>query len=154
MQRPWLKYLRWSIEGALALFLAVQAGRLVWVFAEPPTANALAAPTNVKAAESNVLERFNPFADTTSTQSESDPEPITPLFLLYGVRPGASAIIGAPGMGQKAVRIGETIAPGVILKAVRIDHVILVVNGSEQRLALSKTAPAASSPGAYTSPPR
>lgn len=143
-----------GLEVVLVALLAVQAARLVWTLAEPAggLGQAPAARTQVaKPADLSVFTRFDPFfrvadASAATTRAEGG------SLQLFGVRSdgrgGGSAILGGPDGRQGSFAVGETVAPGVVLRAVAADHVILARGGGVQRLVFTAPAPSAPPPPA------
>lgn len=140
----WPGVIRTGIEVALVLVLVVQAARLVWIVAEPsgpfgtPTAKAVAASDR----ELAILKTFNPFAPrhVASVVTLEDTSGLT----LHGVRVArggaGSAIIGAAGK-QSVYWVGEELAPGVVLKEVAAEHVVVAHGDRTSRLSLVVRAP-------------
>jgi general secretion pathway protein C len=110
-------------------------------------------------ADPNLLTRFDPFFRV----SRSGPAAVTSLALkLFGIRVDqamgrGSAIIATPDGVQTSYAVGDEIVPGVKLKSVAFDHIVLERGGVEEHLFLDQSvaAPLAGAPGsaAPTSPP-
>ncbi|MBX3479194.1 MAG: type II secretion pathway protein C [Caulobacter sp.] len=119
---------RGLVEALLVLALSAQAARLIWVLAAPALPPP---PSTVLMAEgdTSILTRFNPFvgADGAAAATSGDG------LRLYGVRASGagagSAIIGTADGRQASYLVGETVAPGVVLKSVEADHVVLMRGG-------------------------
>jgi general secretion pathway protein C len=145
------------VEVGLVLLLALQGARLVWAAVTPvgplgtpvlATARPVAPPTGPDLA---VLERFNPFfRGQTVVVGAVAAAPVDAAQLglkLHGVR-GAmfgdrgSAIIATPDGKQGSYGVGETIMPGIVLRAVGGDHVVLSQNGADLRLPFAEFAAA------------
>jgi general secretion pathway protein C len=153
---------RTVLEVALVAVLGVQAARLAWVFfapVTPPRALTVATPAPVR-TDGGILQQFNPFEGETTALQGGPAD--TSGYRLFGVRRGgglpASAIIGAPGMAQQSFAEGDEIAPGVVLRSVEADHVVIERAGAQSRIELERTAAGAgraSGPpaGSYTAPP-
>jgi len=133
----WRTWLPAAVAVVIVALLALQVGRLAWIFLVP------AAPAPV---------------DTGATTAATTPPPSLPTadvffrnsmatgggrneaagYRLYGVRRGAtgdSAILGRDGT-QSSTRAGDEVAPGVVLESVAADHVVLVAGGTRHRLDL------------------
>lgn len=139
--------LRRVVVAVLAGALAVQAGRLVWLFVEP----APESPTTVASGDLSVLGRFDAFfrtgersalAETTASGSQQ--------MRLFGVRAGGpgegAAILGLADGRQLAVAVGEEIEPGLVLQSVEADHVVLARGGALSRLEFGEAPMGAASP--------
>ena len=77
------------------------------------------------------------------------PPPALPPLVLHGVfagGPGGGAAVFASGGGQRLVRIGRPVAPGVVLTGVGRDHVLLDVGGAPMRLAFGRAVEPAAAP--------
>lgn len=145
-RRTWLPA---AVAVVMVALLALQVGRLAWIFLVP------AAPARV---------------DTGATTAATTPPPSLPTadvffrnsmatgggrneaagYRLYGVRRGAtgdSAILGRDG-AQSSTRAGGEVAPGVVLESVAADHVVLVAGGTRHRLDLPD--PSATNPATAT----
>lgn len=141
-----------GLEVVLVALLAVQAARLVWTLAEPAggLGQAPAVKTQAaKPADLAVFTRFDPFFRVADAGAATTPAEGGSLQL-FGVRSdgrgGGSAIIGGPDSRQGSFVVGETVAPGVVLRAVAADHVILARGGGVQRLAFAAPPPSAPPP--------
>ena len=138
------------LEIVLLMVLAVQLARLFWVIATPvgplgnwqPTAPAAMTP----AARHALLARFDPFYRGQASGEGS--AAVTSLSLkLFGIRLNeasgqGSAIIATPDGMQSSVAVGGEIMPGVKLKEVAIDHVVIDRQGVAETLYLDQSAPA------------
>lgn len=106
-------------------------------------------------ADPNLLTRFDPFFRV----SGGGPAAVTSLALkLFGIRVDqamgrGSAIIATPDGVQNSYGVGDEIVPGVKLKSVAFDHIVLERGGVDEQLFLDQSvaAPVAGAPG--TSPP-
>jgi general secretion pathway protein C len=126
------------LQGALALALAIQATRLLWIalapMERPEAAAVVPAPQpDSPAALSGHGDPFYPQAnDATRTTG----------YTLLGVRVtagGGAAILARDGR-QVAYAVGDELAKGVTLAAVASDHVVLRAGGREHRIALARPA--------------
>ena len=116
--------LRSGAELVLALVLAVQAGRLVWLFVEPaPPPPADPAPATSGDVDYSVFQRFDAFFRTGAQGSLAEATAAEGgQMRLYGVRSdgagGGSAIIGLADGRQVSVAVGETVDAGLVLQSV------------------------------------
>lgn len=143
---------RTAVEVTLALVLAVQIGRLVWIVVEPVD-NPPAAATRPQAGpvDYSVFARFDAFFRTGGQSSlAEDTAAHSGQMRLFGVRSdgagGGSAIIGLADGRQLSVAVGETVEPGLILQSVGPDHVVLARGGSLSRLIFSDLPAGAAPP--------
>ena len=157
--------LRAGVEITLALVLAVQLGRLVWIVAAPETAPAAVASAGApgRPADRSVFQRFDAFFRTGGESSLSEATAAgSSQMRLYGLRAdgagGGSAIIGLADGRQVSVGVGEAVEPGLVLRSVGPDHVVLARGGSLSRLIFSDApmgvaAPPPPPPGPQTMGP-
>ena len=157
--------LRAGVEITLALVLAVQLGRLVWIVAGPETAPAAVAAAGApgRPADRSVFQRFDAFFRTGGESSLSEATAAgSSQMRLYGLRAdgagGGSAIIGLADGRQVSVGVGEAVEPGLVLRSVGPDHVVLARGGSLSRLIFSDApmgvaAPPPPPPGPQTMGP-
>lgn len=144
--------LRLAVEVALVLALTVQAGRLVWIFLEPPPAAATDAPRpSAKPVDYAVFQRFDAFFRTGAQGSLAEATAAGGSQMrLYGVRAdgagGGSAIIGLADGRQVSVATGEEVEPGLVLQSVGPDFVTLARGASVTRLIFSDTPVGAAPP--------
>lgn len=132
------------MEIALALVLAVQLGRLVWIVAEPQNAAAATtvASAPIKPVDFAVFQRFDAFFRTGGQSSLAEASAAgSGQMRLYGLRSdgagGGSAIIGLADGRQVSVGVGEEVEPGLVLRGVGPDHVTLARGSSVSRLIFS-----------------
>ncbi len=142
--RSWL-----IVELALTAVLAVQAARIVLMFLEPPStpvAAVAAAP-----ADAGIFGRFDAFFRTGGQGALAEVTGAEGAQMrLYGVRAGGadggSAIIGLADGRQVSVAVGETVMPGLVLKSVAADHVVLARGASLSRLIFTEKPEGAPAP--------
>lgn len=135
------------LELALLLGLAVQGARLMWTIVTPVAPLGAWVPTGpaIPADPAGVLAGFDPFFRVSGAATAQGPATVTSLQLvLFGTRIDAasgrgSAIIAGPDGVQKAVSVGEEVAPGVVLKSVAFDHVTLERGGAAEDLFLDQS---------------
>src|SRR5690606_36241752 len=127
-----------GLEVGLVLVLAVQVGRLAWIILVP-TASAPVAHSapETAAPDYSIFQRFDAFFRTGSAGGEAAAQD-NQQMRLFGVRAdgagGGSAIIGLADGRQLSVGAGEEVEPGLILKSVEADHVVLARGDSLSRL--------------------
>ncbi len=135
------------VEAALIVLLAVQCARLVWAVAAPlgPIGNWSMGTGAGDANAAATLARFDPFfrlAPVAGTAVVTS-APVK----LFGVRLDqatgrGSAIIATPDGVQSSFAVGDAIMPGLILKAVMIDHVTIDRGGVTEQLFLDQSVAA------------
>lgn len=138
------------LEVVVLVFLAVQTARLFWVIATPlgPIGEPRRGVQTMQPSAG-----FDPFFRLNA--ASSGPATVTSLPLkLFGVRVdeamgGGSAIIEADGV-QSSFGVGEDVLPGVKLKQVNFDSVLIDRNGATEQLFLDQSiaAPVAQPPAA------
>lgn len=135
--------LRLFVTGLLAVLVAVQIARLLWIALAPVTVPAApAAGVAARAADTTVFERFDAFFRTGSASAFADATAATDgSFRLFGVRAdpngGGSAIIGTSDGRQASYAVGEEVEPGLKLQSVGPDFVTLARGSSVMRLAFA-----------------
>lgn len=141
-------------ELALLALLAVQGARLVWVLVTPlgPLGDwRPSAGPDLDRARAVLASGFDPFFRLGRAQG---PAVVTSLSLkLFGVRVDeatgrGSAIIAGPDNVQTSYSVGEAIQPGVTLKSVGYDSVVISRGGADETLYLDQSgaAPATATP--------
>ena len=145
--------IRAGVEIALVALLAVQAGRLAWIFVAPEPEAAIAVHAAAAPVDASIFQRFDAFFRTGDKSSLAEAAGAdSDALRLFGVRAGGadggSAIIGLPDGRQVSVGVGETISEGLTLASVGEDFVTVSRGGSVSRLVFTET-PA----GAATTPP-
>ena len=135
-----------AAELALLGVLAVQVARLAWAVATPvsPLGDWRPASATLPGTPYDILTGFDPFF-RLSGGDQPAPAAVTPLQLtLFGTRIDeamgrGSAIIAGPDGVQNSIAVGDEIAPGVRLKAVAFDHVVLDRGGAEENLFIDQS---------------
>lgn len=139
------------VEAALIVLLAIQCARLVWAAFAPlgPIGNWSMATA---ATDATALARFDPFFRLAPV---TGPAVVTSAPVkLFGVRLDqatgrGSAIIATPDGVQSSFAVGDAIMPGLILKAVMLDHVTIDRGGLVEQLFLDQSVAApVAQPGA------
>ena len=139
------------LELALLVALAIQLARLAWVILTPigPVGEWSPRQANVPslAARTDLFGSFDPFF-RTQVNAAAAVNQVTSLDIkLFGVRVNAatgdgSAIIAGPDGVQNSIGVGEQIIPGVTLKEVLFDHVIVDRGGNQEVLYLDQSVAA------------
>ncbi|MET0136853.1 MAG: type II secretion system protein N [Sphingobium sp.] len=139
---------KWT-EALLLLLLVVQLARLLWALVTP-----LGMVGEWKARQPAVLpvqarmalfQAFDPFT-RGQVAAEGAATQVTGLALqLFGTRINegsgqGSAIIATPDGLQSSFAVGDQIMPGVILKSVSYDHVVIDRGGAAETLFLDQSA--------------
>lgn len=146
------------IEIALLALLAIQIARLLWAAVTP-----VGAYGEWRGREAAIMSAparaalFSSFDAFYRTAPQGGPQQVTSLALtLYGIRLNegsglGSAIVATPDGVQNSYAVGDDILPGVTLKAVAFDHVVISRGGAEETIFLdqSQAVPAAA-PSAAT----
>jgi general secretion pathway protein C len=138
------------MEAALVIVLALQAARLAGILATPltPYGETTAMVASSGGPDLAILSAFDPFyrqgaegVGPAPAASGADSGGLR----LFGVRTdgggGGSAIIRTAAGREAAFAVGEEIEPGLVLKAVAPDHVILARGGARQRLGFPQVTP-------------
>ncbi len=147
----------------LILALAGAAVMLFWALFRPlgPVGRWQAVRGVPVVSDPMLLTRFDPFFRNSGA---SGPTTVTSLALkLFGIRVDqamgrGSAIIATPDGVQSSYAVGDEIVPGVKLKSVAFDHIVLERGGVDEQLFLDQSvaAPvagaAAAAPGATPAP--
>jgi general secretion pathway protein C len=138
---------RTAVACCVIALLVLQGVRLVWLMLTPigPLGTGYSgsvSPVDVSALRRDVFYRTAPDANSDG-------------IVLHGVRAGgaqAAAYLSGSDGRQGAYRVGDTVASGVVVQAIAVDHVLLRAGGSVRRIALSEAAATgASLPAAATS---
>lgn len=160
-----------AVELLLMALLAWQGARLVWTLVTPvnPVGQwRLSVPT-AGAGAGEMLHGFDPFFRLDATAPvQAQADVVTSLQLaLFGTRLNEAtgrggAIIAGPDGEQKSFAVGEEVQPGVTLKEVAFDHVVLTRSGRDETLYIDQgvrtaapdaTAGASAQPVAPGAPP-
>ena len=143
--------IRAGVEIALVALLAVQAGRLAWIFVAPEAETSVAARAAAAPVDASIFQRFDAFFRTGDKSSLAEAAGAdSDALRLFGVRAGGlgggSAIIGLPDGRQVSVGVGETISEGLTLASVGEDFVTVSRGGSVSRLVFTETPAGAATP--------
>ncbi len=138
-------------ERLLLAVVAIQIVRLIWVIVTPVGSfgpwEARVAQYPSSAARQALFASFDPFY-RTGAQPAAGNGVVTSLALtLYGVRLNegsglGSAILATPDGVQNSFAVGDEIIPGVVLKAVAFDHVVIDRGGAEEQVFLDQSSDA------------
>ncbi|QUT07716.1 PDZ domain-containing protein [Sphingobium phenoxybenzoativorans] len=156
---------RWLtlVELLLLALLAIQLARLVWAVVTPVGSfgdwRGRQAAIPAPAARQALFAAFDPFYRTAGGAQPGSV--VTSLALtLYGTRVNegsgiGSAIIATPDGVQNSFAVGDEIMPGVILKDVAFDHVVIDRGGAVENIFLDQSvaAPVADPEGSDASAP-
>lgn len=150
------------IEAALLVMLLIQFARLLWALVTPVGLYGdwrAREPVVVSAdARAALFAGFDPFFRTGVAvgPGQTPVQQITSLPLkLFGIRLNeasglGAAIIANEGGVQTSYAVGEEISPGVKLKAVAFDHVVIDRNGATENLFIDQSG--SGTPGAPGQP--
>jgi general secretion pathway protein C len=139
-------YLPRAAGVALAVLIAYQCATLYGVIVTPLDGPPRQAARPPQLQPATLLATFDPFFSAAA----SAPAAIAATdLMLHGLRQdrrtgGGSAIISQSDGAQRSFGIGEEIAPGIALKQVGSDHVIIARHGLDERLAFKEFAPTGS----------
>lgn len=136
-----------AADVVLVLGLAAAAVGLLWALVRPlgPVGRWQAARGAAVVADPTLLTRFDPFFRITGS---GGPAAVTSLALkLFGIRVDqamgrGSAIVATPDGVQSSYAVGDEIVPGVKLKSVAFDHIVLTRGGVDEQLFLDQSVAA------------
>jgi general secretion pathway protein C len=134
-----------GLELVLILGLGIATARLVWTIVTPigPIGNWQGAGAGRAPVDTRIIGSFDPFFRSST---DSGTARVSSLSLtLLGTRVDTvsgrgSAIIAITDGRQSSYLVGETITPGVTLKAVGFDYATLVTGAGEEKLFLDQSA--------------
>lgn len=141
------------IEAVLLLALAIQLARLIWTILTPTGAygdwHGREPVVTSPAARLALFSAFDPFYRAAAPGASGNTvQQVTSLPLqLFGIRVNeatgqGSAIIADQAGLQRSYAVGEEIAPGVRLKAVTYDHVVIDRGGAQETLYIDQSGDA------------
>lgn len=131
--------LHFLIELGLVAALAVMLAHWTWVFATPAT---LAAPSRISDENAGTDVPRGLFG-AASARAESTARGYRLVGVISpGNGLGGRAVFKVEGGAPRQAGLGEAIAPGVRLKEVHPDHVVLERDGTLERLKLDRRAAA------------
>jgi len=134
-----------ALELLLLAGLAVQCARLFWVLATPvgPLGAWQPVQPGFNGSPAAMLQGFDPFFRLSGGDGKA--AVVTSLQLtLFGTRTneatgGGSAIIAGPDGVQTSYAAGDEISPGIKLKSVAFDHVVIDRGGAEENLFIDQS---------------
>jgi general secretion pathway protein C len=127
--------------GMMAL-VAMLAARLLWAIFTPVSPVGSWAQSRGIVAPTSAITDFDPFFRGNAPAGSAI---VTSLQLnLFGIRlneadGGGSAIIEIPGEGQQSYAAGEEIQPGVTLKTIAFDHIVISRGGIDEQLYMDQS---------------
>lgn len=135
--------------GVLAVLLAVQAIRLIWLVVTPfgPMGALQTRAVEILSPQSR-LSLFSSFDPFFRSGPAATANVVTSLQLtLFGIRMNegsglGSAILAGPDGVQESYAVGDEIMSGVTLNTVQFDHVIIDRGGVRESLYLDQSIPA------------
>ncbi|WP_066650653.1 MULTISPECIES: type II secretion system protein N [Sphingomonas] len=136
------------VELVLMALLAWQGARLVWTLVTPvdPVGSWRLPAPSAGAGAGEMLHGFDPFFRLdAAAPAQAQADVVTSLQLtLFGTRINEAtgrggAIIAGPDGEQKSYAVGEEVQPGVTLKEVAFDHVVLTRSGRDETLYLDQS---------------
>ncbi|MEZ5655735.1 MAG: type II secretion system protein N [Sphingobium sp.] len=139
------------LELCLIAILTVQIVRLVWVAVTPvgPLGDWRGRGVALPSAQmqASLFRSFDAFYPSPVAEAGAGTQNVTSLPLnLFGVRINegsglGSAIIGAEDGVQGSYAVGDEVQPGVTLKSVHFDHVVIDRGGIEETIFLDQSDP-------------
>lgn len=150
----WRGKLPAMLEVAAVLLLALQSARLLWLVLTPT------GPVGVLESDWTTATRvpslagndvfFRQMTTDTSTRGAAQAQGYT----LFGVRgagtDSGSAILADIDGQQSTYRVGDTIAPGLVLVAVGVDHAVLGSGSNRERIDFPDRPASTSTPSTAT----
>lgn len=139
------------VEFLLLALLAVQIARLVWAAVTPVGVygawTGRQAVIADAATRQTLFSRFDPFFRAPESAAPGSPVVTSLALTVYGIRVNegsglGSAIIATPDGVQNSYAVGDEIMPGVILKSVSFDQVIIDRGGAVESLFLDQSVAA------------
>lgn len=131
----------------LAVLLVMQAGRTGYMLWDATPADMGApAPPPTPPIDRSILTRFDAFSPPAHEGGDIAIGGEDSPLRLFGVQVEGDrsvAIIGASDGRQMSVAIGEPVEPGLVLRSVAVDNVVLTRGSVRIRLAFGEAAPAA-----------
>lgn len=139
------------LEKALLVVLALLIVRLAWAIVVPVgsfgpwegrQAQLLSASTRQA-----LFASFDPFFRADAPQQPGGGVVTSLALTVYGIRLNegsglGAAIVATPDGVQNSYAVGDEIMPGVVLKAVAFDHIVIDRGGAEEQLFLDQSTPA------------
>jgi len=144
------------VEAMLLVLLIIQVARLLWTLVTPvgPLGEWRAREPVVVSSDARraLFAGFDPFFRTGATAGEGMRQVTALPLKLYGVSLNeasgqGSAIIADESDVQTSFAVGDEIAPGVVLKAVAFDHVVIQRGGATETLFIDQSSGAVADGG-------
>ncbi|ATS20091.1 type II secretion system protein C [Xanthomonas phaseoli pv. phaseoli] len=129
---------RTAVACGVVALLVLQGVRLLWLVLTPIGPLGTAQRTSVTRPDVSALRRDVFYRIASDANSDG--------IVLHGVRAGgtqAAAYLSGSDGRQGVYRVGDTVAPGVVVQAIAADHVLVRAGGSVRRIALGESAAAA-----------
>ena len=124
------------LNAALLLASALVCAHWFWIFAAPP----IVAPRQQSAPQPvgvvDAIRRAGLFGSAAHTAIAGRERRELVLRGIYASREGGMAVIAVDSTQPPAIRIGEEVAPGIVLERVLADHVVVNESGVARRLDL------------------
>ena len=138
---------KFAVELTLVVLLAMQTGHIGYTLWEAaPSDVGAAAPGPRLSVDRSILTRFDAFSPPPSGSEDVVIGGGDSPLRLFGVQVEGDrsvAIIGGADGQQMSVAVGEPVEPGLVLRSVAVDHVVLARGPVTIRLAFGDPAPAA-----------
>ncbi|MFY9349208.1 type II secretion system protein N [Sphingobium sp.] len=148
--RPPINWLA-VLERALLILLALLVVRLAWVIVTPvgsfgPWEGRQAQLLSASARQA-LFASFDPFFRADAPQQPGGGVVTSLALTVYGIRLNegsglGAAIVATPDGVQNSYAVGDEIMPGVVLKAVAFDHIVIDRGGAEEQVFLNQSTPA------------
>jgi len=144
--KAWLRRGGWIplVEIALVAALGISLAHWTWVVLTPraTAASALAGPLEVQRAAPMLKRNLFGVAQEGRSVAVVDASPTSGIRLLgvlsRGEGAGGRAIFALETGKPKTVASGSQVVPGLVLKEVHADHVLVARNGSIERMKLDR----------------
>jgi len=136
------------LEAALLVILLIQVARLLWALVTPvgPFGDWRAREPVVVGADARaaLFTGFDPFFRSSSAGAGAAQQVTSLPLKLFGIRVNeasgsGSAIIEDESGVQNSYAVGDEISPGVTLKAVQFDHVIIQRGSADETLYIDQS---------------
>ncbi|MFZ2981457.1 MAG: type II secretion system protein N, partial [Sphingobium sp.] len=136
-----------ALEWLMLALLAIQIARLVWAIVTPVDSfgnwQGRQAVIPSTAERQTLFTQFDPFFRTPNAASGT-PVVTSLSITVYGIRVNegsglGSAIIATPDGVQNSFAVGDEILPGVKLKSVSFDHIVIDRGGAEETVFLDQS---------------
>lgn len=139
------------LEKTLLVLLALLIVRLAWTIVTPvgsfgPWEGRQAQLLSASARQA-LFASFDPFFRADAPQQPGGGVVTSLALTVYGIRLNegsglGAAIVATPDGVQNSYAVGDEIMPGVVLKAVAFDHIVIDRGGAEEQVFLDQSTPA------------